>query len=247
MYWKIRNYFDKKKALKKKRLFIDGLNKRSNCIDSSVLLENAKIEDDTTIYKGTNISSSTVGYGTVIGENCVFPNSIIGRFCAIASDVHVVYARHPLDMVSIYGGFYNTKAFLNFGKGTREFDDFLKTSRDRQDTDEPEFSVDELKALLGDRQVSARTEPSVDALQMTTKDREDQKGPELSVDELKALLGVRRASDHTDFSLDDLQTTTRDIQESEGPELSVDELKALIGNRQASDQTEYSIDDLDTK
>ena len=98
-------------------------------IGSYASIKNAKFEGANVIQNEVDVSNSHIGYGTVIGSKTKLTNSLIGRFCSIACNVHVVTATHPLNFVSTYPGFYNTRNNYPFGKGSVEIEEFIKTSR----------------------------------------------------------------------------------------------------------------------
>ena len=129
MFQRIINRIKQAKNAKKKKTILRNLRQDKVFVDFTAKITDTKFEGGTTVLKCTNLNNSTIGYGTIIGENCVFPNCIIGRFCSIASDVHVVYAKHPLNWVSSYPGFYDTAGKPAFEKSNNHFDEFYKTNK----------------------------------------------------------------------------------------------------------------------
>ena len=96
-------------------------------VGSFAQVDGAHLEGSNVISDCVNIEESIIGFGTVIGSGTELPHSLIGRFCSIANRVHLVTATHPLDMVSVYPGFFDTQNNYPFGKGSIKKTEFLQT------------------------------------------------------------------------------------------------------------------------
>jgi acetyltransferase-like isoleucine patch superfamily enzyme len=69
-----------------------------------------KFEGRNAIFSSTDITSSTIGYGTYIGARSVLSHCSIGRYCSIAEEVHLVVGNHPTSLfVSTSPLFYKGK------------------------------------------------------------------------------------------------------------------------------------------
>ena len=113
-----------------------SMNNRKNIIKERFPTSNVSINcqyNDSTELEGynvigsnSNICSSCVGVGTVIGNNTNLNNCNIGRFCSIGSNSRVEPARHPLNFVSTYPGFFKTLNNYPFGKGNVEYNELIR-------------------------------------------------------------------------------------------------------------------------
>ena len=62
------------------------------------------------ILQHSRIGSCKIGRYTYIAANCTFERTEIGSFVSIGSDVICGMAKHPLNYISTYPGFYSDKA-----------------------------------------------------------------------------------------------------------------------------------------
>lgn len=95
---------------------------------TTILNNETKLEGYNVIYSHCNLCDTSVGICTSIGHNNYLANCSIGKFCSIASNVSVQPYTHPIDFISTYPGFFNTKSDLPFGRGTRDFDEKIMCS-----------------------------------------------------------------------------------------------------------------------
>jgi acetyltransferase-like isoleucine patch superfamily enzyme len=62
------------------------------------------------IYNNTDISHSSIGFGTYISYNCKLTRAEIGRFCSIGPNVNIVSGIHPTSLyVTTHPAFFSTK------------------------------------------------------------------------------------------------------------------------------------------
>jgi acetyltransferase-like isoleucine patch superfamily enzyme len=85
------------------------LRKIQTYIERGVSFNNSTIfEGNSRISGNTKINGTFIGKGTYIGRDCDLKNANIGRFCSIASDVNVIYGKHPTKLfVSTHPAFYS--------------------------------------------------------------------------------------------------------------------------------------------
>ncbi len=101
-------------------------------IGSSVVAKTAMLNQETVlngynvIFERVHIHSSNIGEGTYICADSNLDHCLIGKFCSIAKNAKVQPFVHPVEFVSTYPGFFNTKTSLPFGKGSVEFDEVQK-------------------------------------------------------------------------------------------------------------------------
>lgn len=105
---------------KNRKIFPDSIVDAFASFDAKTILKGYNV-----INKGSNVSSSELGVGTVVGQNSNLSDCHIGRFCSIGNNVKVVHWTHPVDFVSTYPSFFNTINDYPFGRCKTEFDEFL--------------------------------------------------------------------------------------------------------------------------
>lgn len=98
---------------------------------TDILLRGCDFEGENALGEHTYLSHTKMGYASYTGFGCEFSNTVIGRFCSIGSNVRVVSATHPLDMVSTHPAFYSKTFRLSYRKGV-DFAEHLVTEKNRE-------------------------------------------------------------------------------------------------------------------
>ena len=93
---------------------------------SNIILRECFFEGKNSLGSRTYLSHTSLGYGSFIGFNSEFSNCKIGRFSSIGSNVRVVSATHPTDMVSTYPAFYSDTYRISYVKKSK-FKEHLAT------------------------------------------------------------------------------------------------------------------------
>lgn len=75
----------------------------------------------------SSIKNTNIGICSIIGSGCELNNCKIGSFTSISSSVRIVSARHPLNFVSTYSGFYNGSK-PRFPYSDQHFEEYLTTN-----------------------------------------------------------------------------------------------------------------------
>ena len=89
-----------------------GICKINAC--SNIILRGCFFEGKNSLGERTYLSHTSLGYGSFVGFNSEFSNCKIGKFCSIGSNVRVVSATHPTEMVSTYPAFYSDTYEVSF-------------------------------------------------------------------------------------------------------------------------------------
>lgn len=69
---------------------------------------NNQFEGNNKIYKGCQLYSSSIGYGTYIAAHSRIVKTRIGRFSSIGANVQTYLGRHPIDFVTTHPAFFST-------------------------------------------------------------------------------------------------------------------------------------------
>jgi acetyltransferase-like isoleucine patch superfamily enzyme len=104
------------------------LNRKHNCnISLKTDIDKASIfEGRNSVYSGTSVIQSEIGFATYIAADCSIPKTKIGRYCSIASNVRVIAGNHPSSKyVSTHPVFYTDRGFSGLSYNhTNNFDEY---------------------------------------------------------------------------------------------------------------------------
>jgi acetyltransferase-like isoleucine patch superfamily enzyme len=85
-------------------------------LSGGVILDSKNVfEGHNSVGNGTEVASSSIGFGTYISERSVIRKARIGRFCSVGSNVQTGVGRHPVsEFVSTHPAFFSTQEQAGF-------------------------------------------------------------------------------------------------------------------------------------
>jgi acetyltransferase-like isoleucine patch superfamily enzyme len=125
-----------RKIIKKIRkiILINRINNKYKCdISLKVNIDKeSKFEGRNSVFSGTSITQSEIGYATYISSFCSFHKTKIGRYCSIAPQVKVIAGNHPTSKhVSTHPIFFTEKSFSGLVfEHTNTFNEYSYTNSD---------------------------------------------------------------------------------------------------------------------